>query len=197
MKHFLTNKKCSVFVLVSAVIFPMTACGTADFFVDQGHQDAVNGVMFAIVPPHLYIKKAFKLRGENLSPAQLQTIRDAMTEIAAMTNRVLNWQSSVNANVSDANQPRSVYRIQLLHAPTQLYVKTLKNWRVSETTIQFTTDYFYSKDQQQTVNFRDNYVFIKTASGWTFSNHASESPDGILNCAKTTDRWMRCELPER
>ena len=195
MKHFLLKKKCSVSLLISAFIFPMTASGTVEFFVDQGHHDAVNGVMFAIVSPHLYIKKAFKLRDENLSSAQLLTIREAMPEIAAMTHRVLNGQSSVNAFLPAADQPRSVYRIQSLQAPTQLYVKTLKNWKVSETAIQFTTDYFYSKVRHPTVNFRDNYVFTKTASGWKFSNHATESPDGVLFCSKTTEGWMRCELP--
>ena len=197
MKHFLTNKKCSALLLISSVIFPMTASGSKEFFVDQGHHDAVNGVLFAIIPPHLYIKKAFKLRDENLSSAQLQIIRDAMPEIAAMTHRVLNGQSSVNAFLPAAEQPRSIYRIQALQAPAQLYVKTLKNWKVSETAIQFTTDYFYSKNQQETLNFRDNYVFIKTASGWKFSNHATESPDGILHCSKTTEGWVRCELPEK
>lgn len=179
----------------------------ASFFVDKGHTDVVDGVAFELVPPQLFIKKAFKLRDENLSPAQLRLIREAMPEIADMTQLLLRQPISQQAQlqsmpqrtqqrVAENNlQPRSIYQAMNIVSPIQLYVQTLKNWQVTETAIQFSIDYFYSPTRGGVVNFRDSYVFTKSLGGWHFSSHPSSTPDGILECKKASDGWMRCELP--
>lgn len=191
-------------ILVFCGVRPANA---ASFFVDKGHTDVVDGVVFEIVPPQLFIKKAFKLRGENLSPAQLRLIREAMPEIADMTQLLLRQPISQQAQLQstpqptqqrvaeNSPQPRSIYQALNIASPTQLYVQTLKNWQVSETAIQFSIDYFYSPTRGGVVNFRDSYVFAKSLRGWHFSLHPSSTPDGILECKKTPDGWMRCELP--
>ena len=187
----------------------MSAVKAASSFVDKGHTDVVDGVAFEIVPPQLFIKKAFKLRGENLSPAQLRLIREAMPEIADMTQLLLRqpisqqaqWQSTPQRTqqrvAENKPQPRSIYQALNIVSPTQLYVQTLKNWQVTETAIQFSIDYFYSPTRGGVVNFRDSYVFAQSPIGWHFSMHPSSTPDGILDCKKTPDGWMRCELPAK
>ena len=173
----------------------MASAKAASFFVDQGHTDVVDGVAFEIVPPQLFIKKAFKLRDENLTTAQLVAIREAMPAIASMTQNILNRPSLIKAEAQLFPVPRSIYQLQHIENPTQLFIQTLKNWQVTETSIQFSSDYFYTHSRGRVVNFRDTYVFEKTAQGWQFLKHPYSAPDGVLTCKKSPDDWMRCELP--
>ena len=163
------------------------------FFVDKGHTETIDGIAFEIVPPHLFIKKAFKLQGENLTPAQLRTIREAMPAIASMTHQVLTRPNIQPAEVEGQARPRNIYQIQNMESSTQLYIQTLKNWQVTETSIQFSSDYFYRPGQGHTVNFRDTYVFTKSQNSWQFLRHPQSEPDGVLKCNKTTEGWMRCD----
>jgi len=41
------------------------------FFVDKGHTETIDGIAFELVPPHLFIKKAFNLQAQNLTPAHI------------------------------------------------------------------------------------------------------------------------------
>ena len=163
------------------------------FFVDKGHTETIDGIAFEIVPPHLFIKKAFKLQGENLTPAQLRTIREAMPAIASMTHQVLTRPNIQPAEVEGQARPRNIYQIQNMESSTQLYIQTLKNWQVTETSIQFSSDYFYRPGQGHTVNFRDTYVFTKSQNSWQFLRHPQSEPDGVLKCNKTAEGWMRCD----
>lgn len=173
----------------------------ASFFVDKGHTDVVDGIEFEIVPPHLFIKKAFKLRDENLTPAQLLLIREAMPAIASMTQQILMRPTNKptlapdHSEVLEVPQPRSIYQMQHIESSTQLFIQTLKNWQVTDSSIQFSSDYFYSQDRAHTVNFRDTYVFTKTTRGWQFLKHAKRMPEGVLQCVKSTSGWMRCDVP--
>ena len=162
------------------------------FFVDKGHTETIDGIAFEIVPPHLFIKKAFKLQDQNLTPAQLRTIREAMPAIASMTHQVLTRADIKSAEVGQA-RPRNIYQIQNIESSTQLYIQTLKNWQVTETSIQFSSDYFYRPSRGHTVNFRDTYVFTKSQNRWQFLKHPQSEPDGVLKCNKTTEGWMRCD----
>lgn len=187
----------TIFLAASVAMFWcfMASAKAMSFFVDKGHTDVVQGVAFEIVPPQLFIKKAFKLRDENLSPAELRLIQEAMPAIANMTQEILRRPSNLETDTSSASKPRSIYKLQNIASPIQLYIQTLKNWQISETTIQFSSDYFYSPNRGQVLNFRDSYVFTKSAQGWAFSNHPNALPDGLLVCKKTSDARMRCELP--
>lgn len=172
----------------------ITSALANSFFIDKGHTDVVNGIAFEIVQPHLFIKKAFHLREQNLTPLQLRAIRDAMPAIASMTQNVLNRSSEVTMEGGPLPKPRSIYEMQNIESPTQLFILALKNWQVTETSIQFSSDYFYSPHRGPMMNFRDSYVFTKTAQGWRFLKHPHSTPDGLLVCKKSADAWMRCEL---
>jgi hypothetical protein len=165
----------------------------SDFFVDKGHTETIDGIAFEIVPPHLFIKKAFKLQGDNLTPAQLRTIREAMPAIASMTHQVLTRAIIEPAEVAGQAQPRNIYQIQNIESGAQLYIQTLQNWQVTETSIQFSSDYFYRPSRGHTVNFRDTYVFTKSQNSWQFLKHPQSQPDGVLKCHKTAEGWMRCD----
>lgn len=185
------------FVLAAVLIFPinLTSVWAGAFFVDKGQTDVVEGVAFELVPPYLFIKKAFKLRGENLTPAQLRIIQEAMPEIASMTHQILTRTNNrqTEAQVHEQVKPRNIYQIQNIEGPTQLYIQTLKNWQVTETSIQFSSDYFYTPSRGLKVNFRDTYVFTKSHNVWQFSKHPRSAPDGVLKCTKTAEGWMRCD----
>jgi hypothetical protein len=201
----------TIFLAASVAMFWcfMASAKAMSFFVDKGHTDLVQGVAFEIVPPQLFIKKAFKLRDENLTPAQLLLIREAMPAIADMTQTLLRRPSNSQSPLQSQSylaqhlmaeqmpQPRNVYQLQNIASPIQLYIQSLKNWQVTDTSIQFSSDYFYSSTRGHVVNFRDSYVFTKSAHGWHFLHHPNSTPDGILACKKTADAWMRCELPSK
>lgn len=185
------------FVLAAVLIFPinLTSVWAGAFFVDKGQTDVVEGVAFELVPPYLFIKKAFKLRGENLTPAQLRIIQEAMPAIAGMTHQILTRTNNRQTKAREQEQvkPRNIYQIQNIEGPTQLYIQTLKNWQVTETSIQFSSDYFYTPSRGTKVNFRDTYVFTKSHNVWQFSKHPRSAPDGVLKCIKTAEGWMRCD----
>jgi Zn-dependent protease with chaperone function len=191
------------FVLAAVLIFPinLTSVWAGAFFVDKGQTDVVEGVAFELVPPYLFIKKAFKLRGENLTPAQLRIIQEAMPAIAGMTHQILTRTNNRQTEAQEQEQvqvqvqvkPRNIYQIQNIEGPTQLYIQTLKNWQVTETSIQFSSDYFYTPSRGPKVNFRDTYVFTKSHNVWQFSKHPRSAPDGVLKCTKTAEGWMRCD----
>lgn len=169
----------------------------APFFVDTGHTDVVDGVEFEIVPPHLFIKKAFKLRDENLTQSQLLIVREAMPAIASMTQQILRRPSEAQTEMSVSPQPRSIYQDQHIDGTVQLYVQTLKNWQVSKSSIQFSIDYFYSPVRGHVVNFRDSYVFAHNEKGWYFLKHPNSKADGVLVCKKSEEGWMRCDVPPK
>ena len=185
------------FVLAAVLIFSinLTSVWAGAFFVDKGHTEVVEGVAFELVPPYLFIKKAFKLRGENLTPAQLRIIQEAMPAIAGMTHQILTRTNNRQTETQEQVQvkPRNIYQIQNIEGPTQLYIQTLKNWQVTETSIQFSSDYFYTPSRGLKVNFRDTYVFTKSHNVWQFSKHPRSAPDGVLKCTKTAEGLMRCD----
>ena len=183
------------FVLAAVLIFSinLTSVWAGAFFVDKGHTEVVEGVAFELVPPYLFIKKAFKLRGENLTPAQLRIIQEAMPAIAGMTHQILTRANNRQTEAQEQVQPRNIYQIQNLEGPTQLYIQTLKNWQVTETSIQFSSDYFYTPSRGLKVNFRDTYVFTKSHNAWQFSKHPRSAPEGVLKCTKTAEGWIRCD----
>jgi hypothetical protein len=183
------------FVLAAVLIFSinLTSVWAGAFFVDKGHTEVVEGVAFELVPPYLFIKKAFKLRGENLTPAQLRIIQEAMPAIAGMTHQILTRTNNRQTEAQEQVQPRNIYQIQDLEGPTQLYIQTLKNWQVTETSIQFSSDYFYTPSRGLKVNFRDTYVFTKSHNAWQFSKHPRSAPEGVLKCTKTAEGWIRCD----
>jgi hypothetical protein len=183
------------FVLAAVLIFSinLTSVWAGAFFVDKGHTEVVEGVAFELVPPYLFIKKAFKLRGENLTPAQLRIIQEAMPAIAGMTHQILTRANNRQTEAQEQVQPRNIYQIQDLEGPTQLYIQTLKNWQVTETSIQFSSDYFYTPSRGLKVNFRDTYVFTKSHNAWQFSKHPRSAPEGVLKCTKTAEGWIRCD----
>ena len=206
MNHLIKNFALTAFLFcMFTQVLPSAMA--ASFFVDKGHTDVVDGIPFEIVPPHLFIKKAFKLRGENLTPAQLLLIRDAMPSIASMTHKVLmrpinnsfpfaeNAGETLETNVSEeldgARQPRSIYQLQHIESPAQLFIQTLKSWQVTESSIQFSSDYFYRSDRSSAICFRDTYLFTKTNGSWRFLQHPNSLPEGVLQCAQSAAGWRR------
>ena len=179
-------------ILCLALVLTLPACSSA-FFVDQGHIDEVDGVRFAIEPPYLFVKKAFKLRGENLSTSQLETLREALPHIAFFTHQIINAENPKHALDLQRQGVRSIRRFQHLNPNTPLYVKTLQHWQIHSHSIEFSTDYFYFENQSPAVTFRDNYQFVKTRTGWQFSGHPKGQADGVLTCTQTSAGWMRCE----
>ncbi len=192
MNHFQKGLRalCAFVSWFGLLLF--SGCST-EFWIDKGHSDAIDGVVFEIKAPHLFEKKAFKLRGENLSPWQLQQIADAMPSIAAFTNALLENGIRPHSAISLDAKVRSIRQIQHLEQSTFLAVKTLQHWQVSEHQIQFTTDYFYTGLEGQFVYFRDNYVFQKTNKQWVFQQHAHAQPEGLLRCQINTEGWRQCE----
>jgi hypothetical protein len=180
------------FILGLAMALALPSCSSA-FFVDQGHIDEINGVKFAIEPPFLFVKKAFKLRGENLSAAQLEILRLAMPHIALMTHQILSAENPNLIQDLDRLGVRNIRQLLHLNQSTPLYVKTIQHWMVNTHTIEFTTDYFYSENHMPALTFRDNYRFAQTDEGWQFSGHPQDLPEGFLTCAKTLAGWLRCE----
>ena len=118
-----------------------SGCST-EYFVDKGHVDGVGGISFEIKPPYLNEKKAFNLRGENLSPWQLQQISDAMPFIAAFTNEQLDNAISAALLPASETKVRNIRHIQNLNSDTFLAVKTIQNWQITAQQIQFNIDYF-------------------------------------------------------
>lgn len=192
MNHFQDGfKTLSAFLSWLCLLFS-SAC-SSEFFVDKGQRDLIKGVEFEITAPYLFEKKAFKLRGENLSTWQLQQIADAMPMIAALTNSVLANDTRPSTELQRDPKVRSIRQIQHLDQATFLAVKTLQNWQVTERQIQFTTDYFYMGSEGHYVYFRDNYVFRKIQQQWVFERHAQTQPEGLLRCEKTIQAWRQCE----
>ena len=197
MKSAVTSRQRIRFATAVFLMYTHSIClaMATSFFIDKGQTDVVDGIAFEIVPPHLFIKKAFKLRDEHLTPTQLLIIREAMPAIASMTHQVLMRAMKTEAAYQDVPQPRSLYQIQHIESPEQLYIQTIKNWQVTDTSIQFSSDYFYRQNGGQLVSFRDTYLFSKTKQAWQFLKHPNSKPDGVLLCVKSESDWMRCELP--
>ena len=168
-----------------------SGCST-EFFVDKGHVDELDGIPFEIKPPYLNEKKAFNLRGEKLSPADLQKISEAMPFIAAFTNAQLgNGISPALLPVSET-KVRSIREIQKINSDTFLSVKTIQNWQITAQQIEFNIDYFYTGQDGQFVYYRDNYVFKPNKQKWVFEKHAKTEPEGILVCDKSPQGWRVC-----
>jgi len=178
-------------VLVFGWLF-FSGCAT-DFFVDKGHVDGVSGISFEIKPPYLNEKKAFNLRGENLSPWQLQQISDAMPFIAAFTNEQLGNAISAAVLPAYETKVRNIRHIQNLNSDTFLAVKTIQNWQITAQHIQFNIDYFYTGQDGHFVFYRDNYIFKSNKQKWVFEKHAKTEPEGVLVCEKSPQGWRVCE----
>ena len=168
-----------------------SGCST-EFFVDKGHVDWVGGISFDIKPPYLNEKKAFNLRGENLSPWQLQQISEAMPFIAAFTNAQLGNGIARSLLPASEIKLRSIREIQNLNLDTLLAVKTIQNWQVTAHQIQFNIDYFYTGRDGYFVYYRDNYIFKPNNRKWAFEKHAKTEPEGILVCDKSPQGWRVC-----
>ena len=166
-------------------------CST-EYFVDKGHVDGVGGIFFEIKPPYLNEKKAFNLRGENLSPWQLQQISDAMPFIAAFTNAQLGNGISTALLPASEIKVRSIRDIENLNSDTFLAVKTIQNWQITAQQIQFNIDYFYTGQDGHFVYYRDNYVFKLKNQKWVFEKHAKTEPEGVLACEKSPHGWRVC-----
>ena len=168
-----------------------SGCST-EYFVDKGHVDGVGGISFEIKPPFLNEKKAFNLRGESLSPADLQKISEAMPFIAAFTNAQLG--NGISPALLPVSEPkvRSIREIQKLNADTFLSVKTIQNWQITAQQIEFNIDYFYTGQDGQFVYYRDNYVFKSNKQKWVFEKHATAEPEGVLACEKNSSGWRVC-----
>lgn len=169
-----------------------SGCST-EYFVDKGHIDGVGGIFFEIKPPYLNEKKAFNLRGENLSPWQLQQISDAMPFIAAFTNAQLGNAISPALLPASETKVRNIRHIQNLNSDTFLTVKTIQNWHITAQHIQFNIDYFYTGQDGHFVYYRDNYVFKTNKQQWVFEKHAKTEPEGVLVCEKSPQGWRVCE----
>ena len=191
VNHFQKGFKALCAFLPWFCLLLSSGCSAA-FFIDKGHTDAIEGVVFEIKPPHLYEKKAFKLRGEALSPWQLQQIAHAMPMIAAFTHAML--QNGIKPSVAMPinAKVRSIRQIQHIQQDTFLAVKTIQNWQVTEHQIQFTTDYFYTGLDGHSVYFRDNYVFRKANEQWAFERHVQAEPEGVLRCNINNNGWRQC-----
>lgn len=196
MSHFETCFRSLGHFLSWLSLLFSSGCST-EFFIDKGHLDAIGGVVFEIKAPNLNEKKAFKLRGEDLSPWQLQQIADAMPMIAALTNAVLANDTKSSSRIQTADKVRSIRQLQHLDQSIFLAVKTIQNWQVTEDQIQFTTDYFYTGADGHYVYFRDNYVFRKLNHQWVFEKHAQAKPDGLLRCEKTPENGVSACLSAR
>ena len=168
-----------------------SGCST-EYFVDKGHVDGVGGISFEIKPPYLNEKKAFNLRGENLSPWQLQQISDAMPFIAAFTNAQLGNAISPALLPASETKVRNIRHIQNLNSDTFLAVKTIQNWQITAQHIQFNIDYFYTGQDGHFVYYRDNYVFETNKQKWVFEKHAKTEPEGVLVCEKSPQGWRVC-----
>jgi hypothetical protein len=168
-----------------------SGCST-EFFVDKGHVDWVGGISFDIKSPYLNEKKAFNLRGENLSPWQLQQISEAMPFIAAFTNAQLGNGIARSLLPASEIKLRSIREIQNLNLDTFLAVKTIQNWQVTAHQIQFNIDYFYTGRDGYFVYYRDNYIFKPNNRKWAFEKHAKTEPEGILVCDKSPQGWRVC-----
>ena len=168
-----------------------SGCAT-EYFVDKGHVDGVGGISFEIKPPYLNEKKAFNLRGENLSPWQLQQISDAMPFIAAFTNAQLGNGISPALLPASETKVRSIRDIENLNSDTFLAVKTIQNWQITAQQIQFNIDYFYTGQDGHFVYYRDNYVFKLKNQKWVFEKHAKTEPEGVLACEKSPHGWRVC-----
>ena len=169
----------------------------SEFFVDKGQVESIQGVTFDIRPPHLFIKKAFNLRQEHLSPTQLIQLSEAMSAIAAFTYALLrdpNESSNAMVVPKGVRAPRVLMN---LPKRTPLFVNTLQNWKVNPGNIEFTTDYFYTNSNNEFVNFRDNYAFALTPAGWQFSEHPQPQAEGLLSCTHSANRWRICEVLKR
>jgi hypothetical protein len=164
----------------------------SEFFVDKGHIDVVNGVAFQIQPPHLFIKKAFHLRDQALDHSQLEQLSAAMPQIAAITDQVLGHARQHADGDAPYKALRSVRDILKLTDATPLYVKAIQNWQIQETSIEWTTDYFWTSEQGHYETFRDNYAIHKSADRWYFSGHPRASPEGRLTCVKDQRGWVQC-----
>jgi hypothetical protein len=178
-------------VLAWCVLLCTTGCHS-EFFLDTGHVDNVQGVAFVIKAPHLFIKKAFQLRGELLSAEQLSQIAVAMPAIAEFTEALLRQPLTGANKLASLNQARALRPLMNLPPQTTLFVKTIHNWKVYPSTIEFSTDYFYANAQGEFVNFRDSYAFELTAAGWQFSNHPRQQAEGLLRCIQSAKGWRVC-----
>ena len=168
-----------------------SGCST-EYFVDKGHVDWVGGISFDIKPPYLNEKKAFNLRGENLSPWQLQQISEAMPFIAAFTNAQLGNGIAPSLLPASETKLRSIREIQNLNIDTFLAVKTIQNWQITAHQIQFNIDYFYTGRDGYFVYYRDNYIFKTRNRMWAFEKHAKTEPEGVLVCKKSPNQWRLC-----
>jgi hypothetical protein len=168
-----------------------SGCST-EYFVDKGHVDWVGGISFDIKPPYLNEKKAFNLRGENLSPWQLQQISEAMPFIAAFTNAQLGNGIAPSLLPASETKLRSIREIQNLNIDTFLAVKTIQNWQITAHQIQFNIDYFYTGRDGYFVYYRDNYIFKTRNRMWAFEKHAKTEPEGVLVCKKSPNEWRLC-----
>ena len=168
-----------------------SGCST-EYFVDKGHVDGVGGISFEIKPPYMNEKKAFNVRGGNLSPAERQQISDAMPFIAAFTNAQLGNGSSPALLPASETKVRSIRDSQNLNSDTFLAVKTIQNWQITAQQIQFNIDYFYTGQDGQFVYYRDNYVFKLKNQKWMFEKHAKTEPEGVLVCEKSPHGWRVC-----
>jgi hypothetical protein len=191
MKLSQTFKWMVMVVWFWAGMLCMPGCHSA-FFVDKGHIDVVNGVAFQIQPPLLFIKKAFHLRDQALSAAQLAQLSEAMPQIAAITDQVLGHARLRSHPEVSAKFLRSVRDILKLNEATPLYVKAIQNWQIQEATIEWTTDYFWTSEQGHYETFRDNYAIQRSADGWRFSGHPRISPEGRLTCTKEPSGRVQC-----
>jgi hypothetical protein len=179
---------------LACLILLCTCACSSEFLVDNGQIENIQGVVFSIKPPHLFIKKAFNLRKEALSSAQLSQISDAMPAIAAFTDAMLS-NTNKEADTSTLTKGARALRPLMHTTPqTQLFVKTIQNWQVQPGTIDFTTDYFYTNAQGEFESVRDNYTFVLTPSGWQFSTHPKAQAEGLLSCIKSAKGWRVCDV---
>jgi hypothetical protein len=130
MKLVVTYRQNIGFAAAAFLMFThsISLAMATSFFIDNGQTDVVDGIPFEIVPPHLFIKKAFNLRDEQLTPAQLLIIREAMPAIASMTHQVLTRATNTEVAFQNLPQPRSIYQIQHIEGPAQLYIQTIKTY---------------------------------------------------------------------
>ena len=191
MNHLHTYRKLFGSSVLGFGLLFSSGCAT-EYFVDKGHVDGVGGISFEIKPPYLNEKKAFNLRGENLSPWQLQQISDAMPFIAAFTNAQLGNAISPALLLASETKVRNIRHIQNLNSDTFLAVKTIQNWQITAQHIQFNIDYFYTGQDGHFVYYRDNYVFETNKQKWVFEKHAKTEPEGVLVCEKSPQGWRVC-----
>jgi hypothetical protein len=176
-------------------MFCLPGCHS-EFFVDKGHIDHVAGVAFQIKPPHLFIKKAFHLRDQTLSPLQLEQLSEAMPEIAALTDQVLSPPWRPHRAEAHADNVRSVRAIAAIDDATPLSVRAIQNWQIQEGYIAWTTDYFWVNAQGHFENLRDNYAIRKNANTWYFAGHPRSAPEGKLSCRQDQQGWVKCVVPD-